>query len=89
MSARAQRRQIAAQSEPMKELEKLIRANSQRHQVHSVFADFCEMSAIAISNSIDVARRDEREAQVELAPAQAEVPAAKPDVVTLRQLSLF
>ena len=34
-----------------KELAKLLQANSYRHRLFHVFSDFCELSAIAISNS--------------------------------------
>lgn len=34
-----------------------------RHRLHKVFADFCEMSAIAISNSMDLTQREKREAR--------------------------
>jgi hypothetical protein len=41
----------------------LLRDNARRHRLHKVFADFCEMAAIAISNSMDRAQRDKREAR--------------------------
>lgn len=47
----------------MKALERLVRENSYRHQLHTVFGDFCELSALAISNSTDLARREKREAR--------------------------
>lgn len=61
MSSRAQRQALTAQAEPMKELEKLLREQSYRHQLHTVFADFVELSALSISNSVDWARREKRE----------------------------
>jgi hypothetical protein len=61
VSARAQRQRLANQAEPMKALEKLIREQSYRHQLHTVFSDFCELSALAISNSVDLSRREKRE----------------------------
>jgi hypothetical protein len=54
---------LGNQAEPMKQLEKLIRENAYRHQLHAVFADFCEMSALSISNRFDLARYDKREAR--------------------------
>lgn len=59
MSARDRR--LAAQAEPMKELEKLLRENSYRHQLHTVFGDFVEMAALSLSNSADRAQYDARE----------------------------
>jgi type I restriction-modification system DNA methylase subunit len=41
----------------MKNIQKL----SMRHQTWKVFSDFCEMSAIAISNSVDKVNKDKRE----------------------------
>jgi len=35
-----------------KEIAKLLNANAYRHRLFKVFSDFCELSAIAISNSI-------------------------------------
>lgn len=44
----------------MKELfNKLIK----RHNPHQIFNDFLEMSALAISNSVDIKNRDTREAR--------------------------
>lgn len=40
---------------------KLIRRVSDRHDLWSVWSDFVEMAAIAISNSVDWAQRDARE----------------------------
>lgn len=54
---------VARMTEPMKELEKLMRLNAYGHSLHEVFRDFCEMSAIAISNSVDLVKREEREAR--------------------------
>lgn len=45
------------------ECAKLLRANAQRHSLHRVFSDFVEMSAIAISNAIDRAQVEVREAR--------------------------
>ena len=42
---------------------KLFQQNCDRHRPHTVFSDFCEMSAISISNAVDLAQRDNREAR--------------------------
>lgn len=63
MSLLAQRKTLAAQAEPMKALEKLIRESAYRHPLHTVFADFVEMSALAISNAVDLCQREKREAR--------------------------
>lgn len=44
-----------------KNLIRLLTANSRRHHLWDVFADFCEMGALAMSNSVDLAQRNERE----------------------------
>lgn len=41
----------------------LIQDNSHRHRRHEVFSDFCELGALAISNSVDRHQADEREAR--------------------------
>ncbi|MGY4831843.1 N-6 DNA methylase (plasmid) [Sphaerotilaceae bacterium SBD11-9] len=41
----------------------LVRSNSTRHRAHQVFADFCELAALAISNSVDRQQYDAREAR--------------------------
>lgn len=43
------------------EFVKLIRENADRHPVHEVFRDFCEMGAIALSNKVDMLNRGKRE----------------------------
>lgn len=48
-------------AEHRKNLIRLLNANSHRHHLWDVFADFCEMGALAISNSVDLAQRNERE----------------------------
>lgn len=35
------------------ECAKLLRANAERHSLHRVFSDFCEMGALASSNAVD------------------------------------
>ncbi|OWY40393.1 type I restriction endonuclease subunit M [Xenophilus sp. AP218F] len=42
---------------------RLIRENSRRHRLHEVFRDFCEMAALAISNSVDRHQYEAREAR--------------------------
>ncbi|WP_047229930.1 N-6 DNA methylase [Pseudomonas brassicacearum] len=44
-----------------KNLIRLLNANSHRHHLWDVFADFCEIGALAMSNSVDLAHRNERE----------------------------
>jgi hypothetical protein len=46
-----------------KNLIKLIQTSCHRHDAWQVFSDFVEMSAISISNSVDWAQRDAREAR--------------------------
>lgn len=48
-------------AEHRKNLIRLLNANSHRHNLWDVFADFCEMGALAMSNSVDLAQRHERE----------------------------
>lgn len=48
-------------AEHRKNLIRLLNANSHRHHLWDVFADFCEMGALAMSNSVDLAQRNERE----------------------------
>lgn len=45
------------------EFSKLVRANAHRHRVYDVFRDFCELSALSISNSVDRLHRERREAR--------------------------
>lgn len=44
-------------------LGKLLRATSRRYRLHEVFRDFCELSALSISNAVDKAQYDAREAR--------------------------
>jgi len=44
-----------------KNLIRLLTANSHRHHLWDVFSDFCEMGALAMSNSVDLAHYEERE----------------------------
>lgn len=53
MSRAAQRRHHATASDPHKELLSLFKAFVYRHSMNDVFADFVEMSALAISNAVD------------------------------------
>ncbi len=41
----------------------LLRDNSHRHRLHQVFSDFCELSALAISNAVDLKQHEAREAR--------------------------
>lgn len=42
---------------------KLLRGFAYRHDLHSIFSDCMEATAIAISNSVDLANREKREAR--------------------------
>lgn len=46
-----------------KELGSLLRANSHRHRLNTVFSDFCELAALGISNSADLRNWKTREAR--------------------------
>lgn len=46
-----------------KALTDMIHASSRRQSMHRVFSDFCELAAIAMSNAVDHAQRDVREAR--------------------------
>lgn len=46
-----------------KDLMKALRANAHRHDLWSVWSDFVGMSAIALSNTVDLRQHDEREAE--------------------------
>ncbi len=46
-----------------KEFVSLLRDNARRHRVHEVFRDFCEITAITFSNSMDRSRYKTREAR--------------------------
>lgn len=50
-------------SDHKREFGKLIELNARRHRKHEVFRDFCEMSAIALSNAVDLFQREKREAR--------------------------
>ncbi len=52
---------IEAAMNHRQELLKLMKQASYEHTVYDVFRDFCELSAIAISNAVDWPQRDERE----------------------------
>lgn len=47
----------------LKELSALLRDNARRHRLHRVFSDFCELAALAISNSVDKRQYEAREAR--------------------------
>lgn len=57
----AQRKHDLTADSAQKELVKLIQSFSYGHHLHAVFSDFVEMSALAISNSVDRAQFDARE----------------------------
>jgi len=42
---------------------KMLRENARRHRLHKVFSDFCELAALAVSNSVDSVHREVREAR--------------------------
>jgi hypothetical protein len=46
-----------------KALVKLLQSCGYRHDTYTVFSDFVEMAALAVSNSIDFMQREEREAR--------------------------
>lgn len=49
--------------EHQKACAKLMIENARKHNLATVFRDFCEMSALAISNSVDFAQAEAREAR--------------------------
>jgi hypothetical protein len=57
----AQRKHDLTADSAQKELVKLIQSFSHAHHLHTVFSDFVEMSALAMSNSVDRAQFEERE----------------------------
>ncbi|MEX3935730.1 N-6 DNA methylase [Paraburkholderia phymatum] len=57
----AQRKHDLTADSAQKELVKLIQSFSYGHHLHTVFSDFVEMSALAISNSADRAQFEARE----------------------------
>ncbi len=57
----AQRKHDLTADSAQKELVKLIQSFSYGHHLHTVFSDFVEMSALAISNSVDRAQFEARE----------------------------
>lgn len=59
----SKRNPLARAADPVKACADLIRHVSHRHRLHQVFSDFVEMSAIAISNSVDAVHREAREAR--------------------------
>lgn len=50
-------------SEQETEFCKLVRANAHRHRVYDVFRDFCELSALSLSNAVDRLHYDRRQAR--------------------------
>jgi hypothetical protein len=59
--ARGKKAQIVRSHEDT--MGKLLQENARRHRLHKVFSDFCEMSALALSNAVDLAQREAREAR--------------------------
>jgi hypothetical protein len=57
----AERKHDATADDHQRELVKLIRSFSHGHHLHSVFSDFVELSALAISNSVDRTQFEARE----------------------------
>ena len=57
----AQRKHDLTADSAQKELVKLIQSFSHGHHLHTVFSDFVELSALAISNSVDRAQFEKRE----------------------------
>ncbi|MFM0411304.1 N-6 DNA methylase [Paraburkholderia dipogonis] len=57
----AQRKHDLTADSAQKELVKLIQSFSHSHRLHTVFSDFVELSALAISNSVDRAQFETRE----------------------------
>ncbi|MCK4118365.1 N-6 DNA methylase [Ralstonia nicotianae] len=61
MSKAAKRQHFQAADEHQKELLSLIQSFGYKYRVSDIFGDFVEMSALAISNSVDLRQRDTRE----------------------------
>lgn len=57
----AQRKRDLTADECQKALVKLIQSFSHGHHLHTVFSDFVELSALAISNSVDLSQYEPRE----------------------------
>lgn len=69
-------RHPVGQSLHRKELASLLRENAHRHRLHEVFADFCELSALSISNAVDRRQfraREDRYLQIVARYERAEV----------------
>lgn len=54
---------IARNGDHAREMGRMIEELSRRHRPHQVFADFCELSALSISNAVDKTQFDKREAR--------------------------
>ena len=54
---------VISPAQHQKNLTKLLEQNAHRHQLFDVFRDFVEMSALAISNRVDLANQARREAR--------------------------
>jgi hypothetical protein len=59
MNAKANQRM----TDPHSAFVKLFEQNCHRHRPHAVFADFCEVAALAISNAVDLRQYEPREAR--------------------------
>lgn len=54
---------FSGKSPELKACAGFLQRAARRHGAHEVFADFCEMSALSISNSVDLRQRGAREAR--------------------------
>lgn len=63
MSAAAKSTQPVSPATHRANIIKLMKSNAYHHNLYDVFRDFCEMASLAISNSIDLLQRQEREAR--------------------------
>lgn len=54
---------MSAPPERIRNIRKLFESCRYRHDMHTLFSDFCEAAAIAIANSTDLAQREPREAR--------------------------
>lgn len=52
---------VATPAQHRKNIIKLMQENSYRHPLYDVFRDFTEMAALAVSNSVDLANKGQRE----------------------------
>lgn len=52
---------LAGTGSHAKDMGDLLRQNARRHRLDRVFSDFCELSALSLSNAVDPIHREERE----------------------------